>query len=660
MRLSFKLGVFYITGGFTQREVLKRSGFKFHGKNCDTKECRICKAGLYNVWWTDNSPLAQKFSKFHDEYASAAVQSLDKAVEASKATSAHIDVPKPLGLEYFPYQKAAIGFCSTRSATLIADEPGLGKSIEALGCINKDDSIKNVLVVCPASLRINWLREAEKWMVRKFKYFVIEDNQPPPIDSSFVICNYDRLIDFQGPIFKSLSERKWDLLIVDESHFLSNPEAKRTIAVVGYKQDSSAKAVEAYPAGLAANARKLLFLTGTPMPSRPIQLWPMLGVMRNANFGTFWEFVTRYCDAKKVRWRRNQPEHWDFSGAANLLELQTRMRQTVMLRRLKSDVLPELPEKRRQIIALPRPENLDLEAQNHEFERHLPLLEKLRARMDLAKVSNDDKTFMKALSALKEAEKTTFYALTRTRMTLAMKKIPFIVEHVEGLFEAGLEKVVIYAYHKSVIAEIARKLSKFGVVTLTGETNSTDRQAAIDSFQDPSSGVRVFVGSIMAAGVGITLTAASTAVFAELDWVPTSITQSEDRLHRVGQKGSVLIQHLVFDGSLDARMAAVLVRKQEIAYQALDQDLEVFTPGIEPPSQIPPVSGAVRSVAKEAMLSLSRVFISEADKEIGTNLAQIQRPLTDREVWLAKKIALRYKDRLPAPLLGALGLPSDH
>ena len=145
-----------------------------------------------------------------------------------------------------------------------------------------------------------------------------------------------------------------------------------------------------------------------------------------------------------------------------------------------------------------------------------------------------------------------------------------VVDYIPEVLEGGVEKVVIFAHHRDVIMGLATRLSRFRPVTLTGETSPTDRQKAIDAFQtDP--GVRLFIGNIVAAGTGITLTAASHCIFAELSWVPAELSQCEDRLHRIGTQDSVSVQHLVLEGSLDAMMVKVLLKKQRILDAVLSE-----------------------------------------------------------------------------------------
>jgi SWI/SNF-related matrix-associated actin-dependent regulator 1 of chromatin subfamily A len=268
----------------------------------------------------------------------------------------------------------------------------------------------------------------------------------------------------------------------------------------------------------------------------------------------FWAYARRYCDAKQVKHGKGNADknwHWDFSGASNLSELQVRLRAGCMIRRLKSEVLKQLPSKRRRIIVLPSiGEGDDDLMPNLTFE-------------------NFDAAVRKLYS-----DKVLFEEYSNRRLAQGLAKVPQVVEYVMSALE-GEQKVILFAHHGDVIEGlntgigVALKEGEYAV-TITGKTHVADRGNAVYSFQnDPN--CRVLIGSIGAAGVGLTLTAASHVIFAELDPVPGKMTQAEDRAHRIGQEECVLIDHLVWDRSLDSRICKILVRKQAVLSAALDK-----------------------------------------------------------------------------------------
>ena len=464
-------------------------------------------------------------------------QARAESIDASHAVNADIDLPCPEGLSYMPFQKAGIRYALDRPNVLIADEMGLGKTVEAIGIINADPTIKTGIIVCPKSLKLNWKRELEKWLTRPFSVGIANGVFP---DTDIVIINYEGLIKFD------LGTKKFDICIVDEAHLIKNSKALRSKAVK------------------AINARRKVRMTGTPIVNRPAELYNIIEDL-GGDWGSFFSFAKRYCNA------HSNGYGWDFSGAINLDELQKRLRETVMVRRLKSEVLTELPRKIRQIVEVSADDANQKKAvkaeQSYELDSEQRLTD-LRIAIELSKTESEE-AYKTAVERLTEASQISFTEMARLRHETALAKVPAIISHIQNALEDNNNKIIIAAHHHDCIDQLMIGLAEFNPVKLTGETKEIDRQSAVDSFQnDPS--VRVFIGSITAAGVGITLTAASHVVFSELDWVPGNITQMEDRAHRIGQTETVLVQHIVLSDSLDARMARILIDKQNVIDSALD------------------------------------------------------------------------------------------
>ncbi len=565
----------------------------------------------------------------------------EKAVEASRATDADFKVASPEGLDYLPFQLAGIAFGASRPATLIADEMGLGKTIEALGIINSLAVAKTVLVICPASLRLNWKKEAKKWLVRDMKADVVTAKDAWPTDIELVIINYDILKKFHD----ELRATEWDVVVFDEAHYCKNPKAKRTVEAFGDKK------VE----GITGKIR--LLLTGTPLKNRPIELFPLLNYLDPVAWPNFFKFAIKFCDAHKTGFG------WDFKGSSNLDELQHRLRSTVMIRRLKADVLTELPAKRRQVVSIPPNGAGDLiDAEIRAYEE-----------WEAAKASGDTKRLGIAIGEL-----------ARIRVEVALVKLPDVIERLKD----ADGKVVVFAHHHEIINKLTEALEDDGVVVLTGKTSLEDRQAAVERFQsDPS--VKYFIGSIGAAGVGITLTAASHVVFSELSWTPGDINQAEDRCHRIGQASSVLVQHIVLDGSLDDRMLSTIIKKQRIADQVLDKappevvekpktvsvdGVKRLVPGdawkkaekaVEadrlPEKEIALIHTAICRIAAscDGARDLDGVGFNGTDTRFGKSLA-LQDSLSSAQARSAKKMVRKYKVQLGEELYTALyGVQED-
>ncbi len=470
--------------------------------------------------------------------------SRNKAVALSSAASTTVEIPCPEGLSYLPYQKAGIVFALEHPRCMIGDEMGLGKTIQAIGVMNADPSVKTVLIVAPLAVTLNWQREIERWSIKERRIGRASATEWPDAD---VVIIHPQILTRHTD---RLAERTWDLVVIDESHLFKSGKAQRTKALLG-------KVV----------SRRALALTGTPIPNRPVELWPIIHWLVPNEFRSRSQYSIRYCAGHQSRFG------WDESGVSHLDELRERLRTTILMRRLKRDVLTELPAKRRQIIALDNNVTTTVYqafvAEQEVSGIYEKQLAEAKASVALAKASSDPEVYKQAVAQLRSVQGIAFSQMSDARHKLAVAKAPLVAEHVANALDGGVRKVVVWAHHHDVVNELNAMLSKYGTVVITGETKSEDRQIAMDAFQNGSA--RVFIGSITAAGIGITLTAASLVVFAELDWVPANITQAEDRCHRIGQNDSVLIQHLVVDGSLDARMARVLVSKQAIADRALDK-----------------------------------------------------------------------------------------
>lgn len=555
-------------------------------------------------------------------------KAVQEATEASAATDADIAIPIPDGLSYLGYQKAGIAYAIEKGNTLIADEMGLGKTIQALGYINARPEIRRVLVICPKTVKLNWRNECRKWLVRKFSIGAFpECKKLDGID--ITIVNHDNLK-------KLPPEMTWDLMVRDEAHADKNPKTARS------------KAVKA----LRKRCTNVLALTGTPILNKPVELFPLLSLvcpevwdppgLKGQEYvgpgegGGFFKFAKRYCNAHKEYYGRKS--FWNFNGASNLPELQEKLRASCMVRRLKKDVLTELPAKRRQTIALKLEDAEDLLAE----ERRL---------FDTGILEDGDEWQTLARAKAKLA----FEDISRTRRELALKKVPAVLEHVIEALETS-EKIVLFAHHHEVIDALTEGLAEFLPARIDGRTPTDSRNEAVQRFQnDPT--CRVIIGSIGAMGVGLTLTAASHVIFAELDWVPAMVSQAEDRCHRIGQRNAVFVQHLVIEGSLDSRMVELLIQKQEIADLALDtetlqdvSDRETVSKPAAPevaPEKIVLVHRQLRFLADrcDGANREDGMGFNKLDAYIGKRLAECSN-LSGRQALLGEKIVQKYRRQL--------------
>lgn len=456
-------------------------------------------------------------------------------------------VPAPPGLAYYPFQIEGIRYALGRRATLIGDEMGCGKTVQALGLVNASPEIENVLVVCPAHLKLTWKLKSREWLTRDFR-ISIPDLDGYSVSSNFVITNHERIAGKRGEkLRRALNARTWDLLIVDECHYLKSAKAQRTVATLG----------KGGRGGLAARASRVLLLSGTPMENRPRELWTLLEVIGQGKFGSWYGYRRRYCAAfeQHIWTKRRNPgtkrleavrvKIFNDRGASNLEELHRKLRETCMIRRLKRDVLRELPEKVHELLVVPATSR----AQKAALKKERQTLERIER--------------------LEEPDAVAFAETSRVRHETALSKLDVVTEHLRGMLEEGVEKVVAFSYHRDVASRIAEALPEAGPLLATGDTSVSSRHETAETFQrDPSR--RILVATIGAMGTGHTLTAASHVVFAEESWVPAEISQAADRCHRIGQKDTVFVTHIVLDGSIDALVAKRLIEKQKVAEGVLD------------------------------------------------------------------------------------------
>ena len=458
-------------------------------------------------------------------------------------------------------------------------------TIEAIGVINAHPHMRRVIVVCPASLRVNWREELERWLVRPHLVHVARSGGEvqaddaafdaqickssggtlplvqPEVRVSVVSYNLLGMMMKEHPDFTD--GMQWDLLVFDEAHYVKNEKSLRTQAVRAVGKHSTNRAA----------------LTGTPIPNAVAELFTILSILDPFEWdppGTvkrgkekvkvgmgegagFFQFAKTYAGAirkcvihKDRRVCEIRPQscrtHWEFGGSSNLDALQEKLRTTIMVRRMKRDVLTELPPKVRQVLKLP-------------VDGFGAILKRERAQWK--ELGTDPEM------ALEKGEPIPFEKMSEVRHDLAVMKIPHVVELCEQALTDTDEKIIVFAHHRDVLEELHAKLSGFGSVILYGGQGDFSKNQSVRSFQDDPK-TRVFCGGITAAGVGLTLTASTHVIFAEESYVPMHVDQAEDRAHRIGQTSSVLVQHPVVDKSLDARMVELIVAKQAVADLALD------------------------------------------------------------------------------------------
>lgn len=472
-----------------------------------------------------------------------------KTLDPSRALTSDLVVPCPPGLKYLPFQVAGIEYAALRPNTLIGDDAGSGKTIQSVGLCNYYDDARRILVICPGFLKPNWRNEFKKWDTKGLSIGIVEGKKGEFPDTDVVVINYDILKYHRA----SLRKFQWDIMVVDEVHKLKSKRADRTREVLGgIKRDANRKIIEKVS---SIAARKLVMLTGTPtLNGKPKELWNIIQALDPDGLGRDWyAFAKRYCGLQEIKgydYAKGEETHvgWVWDGATNLEELQEYMRSRFMVRRLKADILPQLPAKSRMIVPI-MPRNASLKK----------ALAKQCIEFDASVAGRSEEDFLTA----------DFTDFSGSMKKLGMEMVEPAIEVIEDDLEERA-KIVVMCYHQDVAEAIYKHFEARGAVLIHGNVPPMRRQELVDAFQtDP--GVRVLVGTIGAAGVGFTMTAADLMIFVERCWVPGDVSQAEDRIHRIGQLRKVLYKHLVLEGSLAERQVAALVRKQNISDLVLDK-----------------------------------------------------------------------------------------
>jgi len=456
--------------------------------------------------------------KFCDSALRARLTPYINTNKASSATDSQLPVPVPDGKQMRSFQKAGIDFMLKHPNCMNASPMGLGKTVMTAGminCLTEEQIRQGILIVCPANLKVNWQRELLAWLHPPRKAAIVDVTGHGDRSSGIYIVNYAQL-DKLKDLLQSIN---WYMAVADESHYIQNPKAIRSKVFRSLKRE------------------RLVLLSGTPLSNRPRSLWNQLSMIDPIRWGTYRDFAMEFCNGYVQKIGNREILMAD--GTSNPRTLNIMMRATCMYRVEKEKVLADLPPKQIQIIPLEVKDNTIIK-KNKEIEE-----------------SGD---FTKVLKELEDGGTVDFTEVSQFRHELGVLKQSAVITHIKDTLESE-EKVVVFAHHRDVLSALWQGLQDYEPVALSGGTPPAQKQEAIDRFQTRPEN-RVFIGSINAAGVGITLTAASVCIFAEIDWSASQMNQCIDRLHRIGQPSPVLAQYLVLDQTMDIRIARLLESKQ--------------------------------------------------------------------------------------------------
>lgn len=484
-----------------------------------------------------NAYAVLNFYKHADDKAKVALETYHREYEESWGEESDLEFPSPPGMEYLPYQKAGINFALTRGDVLIADEPGLGKTIQAIGIVNATKGQRN-LVLCPANIRLGWQKEIHAWSTIRdvTTYPIMKGSDGISPCANYVICSYDLARD--ETLHEVICSEKWDTLILDEAHYLKTYDAKRTRSVFG----GGAKTTAFAKRNIADNAKKIVALTGTPLPNRPRECYT---IARGLN----WESID-WMSADSFSYRFNPSAKFGThtkEEVGRLPELNARLRCNFMIRRLKKDVLKQLPDKRYEMTYL----------------EPTGAIRKVLAKENL--IDFNPKELFNPDFSLNGTP------IATLRREMGEAKVPRVVEHIRYLMDiVEEENVVMFAHHTDVIKELGAKLSKYNPVFHVGGMSSAGKENAKKRFISGDS--RLFIGQLdTMEGVDGLQEASSHVVFAEPAWTPGRNEQCVDRCHRYGQHGNVIAQFLIVEDSMDDKVLDAVLNKTKDLHETLDE-----------------------------------------------------------------------------------------
>lgn len=459
----------------------------------------------------------------------------------------HIDVPE--GKELWDFQKASVDYVLDREHALVADEPGLGKTPIAISVANEVRADR-VLVVCPASIRFQWCRRIHEWSTRITDatrvYPIITSKRGVDDEAAWTVISWE-LARSPG-IWKALAKGRYDLLILDEAHMAKTIDAKRTRSIFGGGREPVADP-------LIERASRVLALSGTPLPNRPREAYVLARHLcwESIDFLSEQAFNERFNPQNKRETANGKL--WVDEAVGRTAELQNRLRANFMVRHLKRDVMKQL---KLPIYDLIRVEETRAVKAALEVEKMLDI--------DPDDLSGAD---VEVLGHIAEA-----------RRLMGEAMAPQVADYLRMLLDGGEEKLVVFAWHVSVLDILVEKLQRFGVVRVDGSDSAKAKDRKVQAFitrpshhRDPVEGISVIVGNVLSLGTGTDglQHVATHCLLAEPDWTPGNNQQAIDRLDRGGQRGQVQADLFVAPNSIAERVLASALRKLSVTTKALDR-----------------------------------------------------------------------------------------
>lgn len=491
------------------------------------------------IWFTKDAYAALPYWSEADARARSKLTLLYEDYRASYAIDTKAQYPSPEGMEYLPFQRAGIEYALGKLHCLIGDEPGLGKTIQAIGVANAT-SAKKILVICPGRVRLHWRREVLKWSTldNVSTQVIVTSKGGLNPRANYVMISYD--LARRPKIHKVLCNIDWDILVLDEAHYLKTSGAKRTQAIFG---GGRGVFKERY---ISKHASRIIGLTGTPLPNRPRECYTVAKGLcwESIDWMTYDAFCYRFNPTVLTPGGDTVEKH------GRLPELHARLRANFMVRRSKEAVLKDLPDKRYELTYV-------------------------ESNGRIRDVLTKERMLNFTVKDLKAPNAKMFGQISTLRREMGEAMAPRVVDHLRYLLDVvELQKIVVFAHHKSVMDFIGGELAQYGVVEIRGGMSLKAGDASVQAFQK-ADGPRIFLGQMQASGEGIDglQNAASHVVFAEPSWVPKDNEQCVDRCHRIGQHDNVVAQIMLVEGSLCEKILATVIRKTHVIHDVLDKEI---------------------------------------------------------------------------------------
>lgn len=451
-----------------------------------------------------------------------------------------------------PYQLTGAAFLAERKQAMLADTMGLGKTAQAIAACDMVGAEK-VLVLCPSIAKYNWQREFSRFSFLDRDSQVIEKKADRPA-ARLVIATFDTAAD--AKMQKALSAVQFDVLILDEAHYLKSRTASRTKAIYGKRCDGKM--------GIAATCGRVWRLTGTPIPNYPSEFWTHL---RSAGVyaGDYHSFERTFCAGY------DSDYGFKVTGSRNEDELK-KLLEGFMLRRVDKGDLPPLTY---ATVTVPK---IELTEQEYATYFTSEFFSNARGAL-VAEISRQARVISDGFAAITRAKSDAFYGASASEKQLELLKamaestaqlrryvgivkcktvVPLLVEELKS---GAIDKLVVFSYHKTVMDALKIGLEEFKPVFVSGSVSAPRRERAVRAFESGAGGCRVYLGQIIASGTAVTLTSACEVAMLELDYVPGNNAQAIMRVHRIGQDRPVRVRTFAIAGSIDEQITKILRMK---------------------------------------------------------------------------------------------------